>query len=347
MRRLLRTRGGPIERKHQRFFRSCYVDGDDKRNLIFMEPTPPIQTSPRQLEITFKKIRDSDMGTGASMCWDVFMAPQNGNHSRVIHLWDALPKYSFSHTLNVAGSGKYTREWASVIISRDSRITLRVTITAAILESDKMGKNRVVFPGQREEMVERVLRYLAVKGMIEFCPDQSPKQVSGPTPIVSVASLQGEYAILPPPMPLMFIARVQRIHDNDARATLYQARFHPLASRMLYKGCFHPVNYERVMALKLPLARWIADRVVMRFRQAEPNGWNGGQNPFGYRLTRRVVRGESGVSQDEPMRYTTRRIKEALRELVKAGFLENAKSYTDPKTTRQTTRGGRRVVTVP
>lgn len=314
------------------------------------------------------------------MCWDVFMAPQNGNHSRVIHLWDALPKYSFSHTLNVAGSGKYTREWANVIISRDSRITLRVTITAAILESDKAGKNRVVFPGQREEMVERVLRYLAVKGMIEFCPDQSPQTGVGAhatftlyrlrqeitrtghaytypqlrealevlsRSIVSVSSsLQGGYTILPPPMPLMFIARVQRIHDNDARAPLYQARFHPLASRMLYKGCFHPVNYERVMALKLPLARWIADRVVMRFRQAEPNGWNGGQNPFGYRLTRRVVRGESGVSQDEPMRYTTRRIKEALDELVKTGFLENTKPYTDPKITLQTTRGGPRIVDV-
>ena len=71
----------------------------------------------------------------------------------------------------------------------------------------------------------------------------------------------------------MSIDRVQRIHDNGGRAILYQARFHPLANRMLYKGCFHPVNYERVMALKLPLARWIADRLVMRLRQAKSGGW--------------------------------------------------------------------------
>ena len=160
--------------------------------MEFMGPTPlpPSPDTARQLGITFEQIRDSELGSGARMCLDVFVTAQNSSHSRVIHVWDALPKFSFSHTLNASELGILVDGQRNP--TRNPRITLRVTITAAILESKKTGKNRVVFPGRREEIVERALRYLAVQRVIGFCPDRSPQTGSGVHATFTLYRLQQE-----------------------------------------------------------------------------------------------------------------------------------------------------------
>src|SRR5271157_6504616 len=82
---------------------------------------------------------------------------QNTSESRTLDFFDAIPKYPFSVTTTIEKTERI-----------EAPFTLRgkkyvAEILPAQIKDSKTGQERLVFPGGREELVERALRYLAVQ----------------------------------------------------------------------------------------------------------------------------------------------------------------------------------------
>src|SRR5271166_3602307 len=82
---------------------------------------------------------------------------QRPEDSRTLDLFDAVPKYPFATTRFVDQA-----ERIAVDFKFASKL-YRAEILPAQIKDSKTGQERLVFPGGREELVERALRYLAVQ----------------------------------------------------------------------------------------------------------------------------------------------------------------------------------------
>ena len=99
-----------------------------------------------------------------------FFADGEKDQSRTLDIYDALPKFSLSWARE--GGESSLREFNNVRI-QDKLI--KVSVSAAILSSgsqpgskdSQTKKPKTVFPGVREELVERALRKMAVQRQID------------------------------------------------------------------------------------------------------------------------------------------------------------------------------------
>ncbi len=88
--------------------------------------------------------------------------PGGSDVTRLLGLYDILPKYLYSRNREVKGDT--IREFS--IRHRGFRV--KVTVTAAQL---KIGSRTVhIFPGEREELVEREIRYLCAQRVLDLIP---------------------------------------------------------------------------------------------------------------------------------------------------------------------------------
>jgi hypothetical protein len=136
--------------------------------------------------------------------------------------------------------------------------------------------------------------------------------------------------------PLLLISYNRRRDDNTGDYSYYTAKFHPLAVRAILAGAWQPINYERVMRLELPLARWIATRMNNRYRSAEKAASIKGK---GYYLTLNRVLAESGIIPEKRLRATVERVRAALKELQDQGFLDRLNKAYDEEFTWERTKG--------
>jgi hypothetical protein len=217
------------------------------------------------------------------------------NQSRTLDIWDALPKFVLSHSRD--GDGANLMEFNNVKIDGQP---IRVEIAAAVLSRevppgapDAARIGQWVFPGVREELVERALRKMAVQRQIEATLDADEKQRPIFPIVFTLSQLRAELAAAGHDMkisqlrealyvlgnstlraegliddelhgfshPLLLISYKRRDDDITGEKSIYVARFHPLAVRAILAGAWQSINYARVMSLGLPLARWIATRM--------------------------------------------------------------------------------------
>jgi hypothetical protein len=82
---------------------------------------------------------------------------QSTNESRTLDFFDAIPKYPFPVTTT---SAKADRIQAPFTLRGKKYLA---EILPAQIKDEKTGQERLVFPGSREELVERALRFIAVQ----------------------------------------------------------------------------------------------------------------------------------------------------------------------------------------
>jgi hypothetical protein len=102
---------------------------------------------------------------------------QNTSESRTLDFFDAIPKYPFSVTTTIEKTERI-----------EAPFTLRgkkyvAEILPAQIKDAKTGQERLVFPGSREELVERALRFIAVQQiartkLIPDCGNRPPSRHS-------------------------------------------------------------------------------------------------------------------------------------------------------------------------
>lgn len=298
-----------------------------------------------------------------------FAATDEAENSRTLAFWDVIPWHLISHQRH----GRPAKIMTFHGVKVDDRQEVTVHLTPAILpSSDESKENRVIFPGVREELVERALRKIAVHNLTATKLHTSPQDNSKAVTIVfSLHQLRQELISTGHDFRFDEIREalhvMQRCHvavesqagsfvhgkagpilptfeffadpsDQDGKRTLCRAAFHPLASAAILGELYYPINYVRVMALTQPLARWVTNLLNVRFRYATRGI---AEKKRSFRLTLKRVLTDSGMQPEARMRDNVERVREAIKELQQSGFLERGLTMEQIETLKYEKTAGR------
>ncbi len=291
------------------------------------DPSEIVQTKPEQLELF--ELNDQ----------------HSNRYSNTIEVYDMMPKYFF-------GGVKRKMEQYLDVLERDFVYRERkfnLTIAPAAILDKNSGKTIFYYPSQREELVEDVLRKFAatrdrgiyldgeagvkftlyevqkelkkighgydlneIKQAIEICAKTSIEIKSADAKISYVSNI----------FPLAIIDRKDRA-DGDNMALV---QFHPLVTKSINEGTFRLINYERMMSMKMQLARWFHKRISHLFVQGDT------LKPYVIKLS--TILRDSAMKSYKNISDTIRQVNKAMDELVDAKIIskyEIDKNYHETK----------------
>ena len=298
-----------------------------------------------------------------------FAAPTETEHSRTLAFWDVIPWHLISHQRKGRNPEVITFDGVKIDDSREVSVHLTPAILAPLPNS---AGTRVLFPGVREELVERVLRKMAVhkladseiqqragNGTIEvgitFSLHQLRKELESSGHEFKLSDIRESLEVMHLCNVRVECPKDTLIHrksgpilgdletivdpnDEDGERSLYRASFHPLASAAIMGELYHPINYARVMALSQPLARWITNLLNVRFRYATRGI---AEKKRSFRLTLKRVLTDSGMRPEPRIRDNIQRVRDAIEELRKVGFLDMGMSLDRIETLKHERTTGR------
>jgi hypothetical protein len=282
---------------------------------------------------------------------------QNGRDSRTLELFDAIPKYPFPTTRFVERA-----ERVEAAFTVHGRRYLAEILPAQIKLAS--GEERLAFPGGREELVERALRFLAVQQLIEL--RIIPNGESGTRGILvrfTLSSIRRHLEELGHGYKLTEIKEALdilrgtriRIRDMDAAAKGRQVfedasilmsyagdfaegdpsgedsriavLFHPRATQAIFEMAYWPISQARVGELKMPLARWLTTRMSHNFRQAQKRAYVDGAG--GYHIKLSTILAERGLVREKRLRDNVDAVRGALKEMVAEKILDALRPFEE------------------
>jgi hypothetical protein len=284
---------------------------------------------------------------------------QNTSESRTLDFFDAIPKYPVSVTTAVPklepievpftlGGKKYT-----------------AVIAPARIKHAQTGEQRLVFPGSREELVERALRFIAVQQIAKtrLTPDAETGQAI--TVFFTLSMLRRHLEDLGHGFKLSAIKEALdilsdtlieiRLESDDEPGQTKRRRFmkgtilsnysgdfaegdptgeesrgamtfHPAATAAILQLAFYPINQLRVAKLKRPLARWLTTRMSHNYRQARRNSYV--QND-GYHISLKTILDERGLPREVRLRDNVKSVREALMEMKQRRILSELRPFDE------------------
>jgi DNA-binding XRE family transcriptional regulator len=261
------------------------------------------------------------------------LSKQNSDkYSNTIEMYDSMPKY---HLGGVEREKGKTTE-ALPVISRDfvyRNKGFKINISPAAIVDKKSGKTISYYPSQREELVEDVIRKIAAnkrKRGIYLDEDMAVRftyyeieqellkighgyskaeikqaiEVCSKT-IIEITSKDGNQVSQTSPL-FPFVAKESKEMGGQERVIVM---FHPLVTKSVDSGTYRTINYDRLMKLKMYLARWLHKHISHVFTQATE------KNPYKIKLSTIVT--NSGMKSYEKISHTVIQVKKALDELIK------------------------------
>jgi len=277
---------------------------------------------------------------------------QNTSESRTLDFFDAIPKYPFSVTTTIEKTERI-----------EAPFTLRgkkyvAEILPAQIKDAKTGQERLVFPGSREELVERALRFIAVQQIArtKLIPDAETGR-QAVTVFFTLSMLRRHLEELGHGFKLSAIKEALdilshtsieiRFEPDDEPGQTKRRRFmtgtilsnyvgdflegdstgedsraamtfHPLATQAILQVAFYPINQLRVGKLKRPLARWLTTRMSHNYRQARKNSYV--QND-GYHISLKTILDERGLPREVRLRANVEAVRAALGEMKQRRIL--------------------------
>jgi hypothetical protein len=264
----------------------------------------------------------------------------------IVDLWDIAPRFLFNAD-EVRNDGQGTRRGgkSTRIALRGQKVvtrnfdyrgqTFKIELAAALIVVD--GQSVAVFPGEREQVVEEVMRRIASK--------QGRLNLMAPDGVFlhfSVHELRREleavghgykYAEIREALEILHRCNI-RITLPDGKGTALSSSVFPqmairtrtaegetyvqlnaLVSAAIRRLEFRQLSYEWLMRIKTPLARWIFKRLHHEIYQA-------GETPSDILvLAASDIARNSGMTQHRQLRDTYRRIGWAFDALADAGVL--------------------------
>lgn len=276
-----------------------------------------------------KKLEQMKQTKPVQMHFFELLDPDEKNYSNTIELYDAIPKYIWS-----VGRKKSEIIRSSKRIKRNfvyKNQEYQVIITPAIIE-DKNGQDKVVFPSQREEIVEDALRKLASDGKGVFLDDQAGvffslyelqqelqrmghgykitdiKEailVCGKSNI-EVNSPDGNSILLSNIFTTVGLQTKEdwKSHGRKSKAFIH---FNPLVTKSIKEKSFRLINYDKSMRYKQSLARWMHKRMSHNFTQASYTET--------YHLLLSTIIRDSGINQYPKLKDNIYQVQKALDEM--------------------------------
>lgn len=256
--------------------------------------------------------------------------------SNSIDIYDALPKYSLERRRRFTDISK------AVAKERECRVgsrTIKVKVKPALIET-KPGKPELVYPGEREEIIEDALRKLAVNGgtvMIDgkvgvlFTFYQLRQELKRNNHEFKLSEIkeailvcrgaqletisEDEETVISSsffPMVGLTTRKDLKLRDGDTRCYV---QFNPLVTDSIQNQTFRLYDYKTSMAIKSPLARYIHKRMSHHWSQASS------KHPYTPRLVSFLKGSPRGLS--ERMATNVRAMKMALETLQEHNVVQS------------------------
>jgi len=251
--------------------------------------------------------------------------------SQTIELYDFMPKYVWGKRGIIEGN-VILRDFAS----RGTHYTLG--IHPATLVDTETGETRYEYPGRREQIIEEVLRKLAIEGAGKFL-DQSAAVT------FSLYEVQQElekhnhsmsYPQIREALEILAFTRLELMNAEDKRdkivfspienlgisgsggETQTFAIFSPLVTKSIINGSFRLYNYKQVMRYRSVISRLLHKRLAHHFTQASI--------AHQYTITASTIVRDFGLIPQKRIRTNLNKIKAALEEMRTGVFKTNKTS---------------------
>lgn len=268
--------------------------------------------------------------------------PSLEDYSNSIELYDTMPKYYLGGVEREKGK---TVE-SLPILNREfvhRNKSYKLDISPAAINDKKTGKTIYYYPSQREELVEDALRKIATRGgsvqfddkvgvkfsyyevqqeLLKSGHGYSIAQIKLAIEILSKAGLEivqkdgNEVSITS-----NFFGFVGKETKEMAGKERVVVIFHSLVTRSINEGTYRLFNYEKLMKMKMPLARWLHKRISHIFSQASAD------NPYAIKLST-IVR-DSGMKAYKTLSERRRQVEKAFEELHERNVVSRFEARED------------------
>ena len=284
------------------------------------------------------------------------------NESRTFEIFDALPKYVYAKVRKAKDLTPITK---TITLRRrneagkQEELQVQVTLSAAVIKGQD-GTGQAIYPGAREELVERAIRKLAVQQVVNtglhtvpqsgaqiirvsFTLYQLRKELTSQGHGFKVVELKEALEVLNKATVNLACSKDRTLHgissavfsnytyvydedDESGQGSKVSVDYHPLATQAIINLAFYPINYQRVMSMASPLARWLATRLSHRFRQATKTAFVDGGS---YQISLETILSESGIAKASRLRDNVATVRQALTQMVKENVLHAMRPYQE------------------
>lgn len=300
---------------------------------------------------------------------DLFREYQLGpaHLSRVLPLWDLLPLYLYTRRTELPGDTPIASIPAVHHTFQSHGETISVDVKPAILRDDPKAPARIVFPGEREQLVSAALRALAVRNAAALGTRHDPKAGLLVTVAFTARQLRSELADTghtfahPEVIEALqilagAIATVERSQAGQepikqptpyfysfmSQGDKYIATLNPIESRQILAGAYRALDYAQFMELPDPLARWLFQYIHSEHRGAAKPG----EPSRGFDITLDLLFERGLIAKTRRVRDVIPRVRASLDLLADAGVLqvtESSPGYREEVLTKAT-KGRRQIV---
>jgi hypothetical protein len=254
--------------------------------------------------------------------------PTLKDYSNSIELYDTMPKYYIGGVEREKGD----RVESLPILNRDFMHRgkpYKLDISPAAIHNKKSGKTIHYYPSQREELVEDALRKIATKGSAMQFDDKVGVKFTYYEVQQELKKMGHGYSIMEIKLAVEILGKagIEIISKDDEVSVTSNfftwvgketkemggkerviVMFHQLVTKSINRGDYRLFNYDKLMKMKMPLARWLHKRISHMFSQATVN------NPYQIKLST-IVR-DSGMKNYKTISERIRQIEKALNELI-------------------------------
>ncbi len=252
----------------------------------------------------------------------------NSQYSNLIDIYDMLPKYTpFDRKSTDLAQAERVRE------CRLGNISYKVIIRPAIMRDEERNQNILIYPGEREELIEFALRKFAVEGQaklngeeigVSFTLYQLQNELKKRKHSYSFGEIREGLLVLRGATLECYSADGSTVISSGFFSTVALttredwkkngksnciAIFNPLVTRSVMTMSWRPYNYIVNMAMNSPLARFLHKKMSHNYRQASVDV------PYSFHLVRFLAESERGLSKR--MSENVRAMKNALEHGIK------------------------------
>lgn len=264
--------------------------------------------------------------------------------SRVLPVWDLLPLFLYARRTELPGETPVSQIPAMRTEFQSRGEFFTVDVKPAILRNDPKAPARIVFPGEREQLVSAALRALAVRQKAEMGTRYDKQAGLLVTVAFSIRQLRTElaatghtfsHAEVVESLQILAgaIATIDRSRENQEPIRLstpyfysfmsqgekYIVTLNPMESQQILAGAFRALDYAQFMELPDPLARWIFQYLHSEHLGACRPGTEGAGRGFQITLDLLFVRGM--IAKTRRVRDVIPRVRSSLDLLAGAGVL--------------------------
>lgn len=255
----------------------------------------------------------------------------DSHFSNTVELYDTMPKYSFSEKREFKNIDYAMSEHSFKIRNKSYTVVIRAAIISKGKGKDK--SNVLIFPGNREELVEDALRKLACNGNGCYMDGQAGvlftlyelqqelkrmnhgfdiNDIKESIQVLRNASIectsQNERVLSSNFFSMSGLQSRDDWVNKAARAKCY-VQFNPLITKSINEQTFRQLNYDKCMLYKNVLARYIHKRISHHWIQTS--------HKDDYTILMTTILLDSGRTLSDRMSTNRRAVETALNNLVK------------------------------